>query len=53
MRHDQSDRPLEDDLPLATDEGSVVPFEDWNTFLIRFPDGKEITVVMAGGDVFA
>ena len=53
MRRDQSDRPLEDDLPLATDEGSVVPFEDWNTFLIRFPDGKEITVVMAGEDVFA
>ena len=52
-RRDQSDQPSkDDDLPLETDAGAV-PFEDWNTFLIRFPDGQEITVVMAGEDLFA
>ena len=53
MRRDQSDRPFEARSAARDRRGLAVPFEDWNTFLIRFPDGKEVTVVMAGEDFFA
>lgn len=41
-----------DELPLVADDLEPQLFDDWNTFLIRFPDGKEVTVVLAAEDIF-